>query len=264
MHPLTWLGLIFIFLGTGLTIYGQQIIFDKSNALLQNKSDIIEDLSKENIRLNSEIAKINKEIAATITGGDSFCYLFASLSFDSKNTINFDLHHNGEYPMYEVSVKVWDESCLKKINFPQLYEKHFGYRTKELTLEEWQKMKEDPESIDKNIEHHREMKELMRNCLIVNEELGTIIPDKRQNIMDQSLVSYTIPQGIDLNQFSQEYDVVIVARNGLYKQKIELDVRNKKWHVYSKVEKVISGSDRVVVREYESQDAEGFVIKLLK
>ena len=70
MHWLTWIGLIFIALGTALTIVGQQKLNDKSNELLQAKSDKIAGLSQENIKLSSELSEINKEIAATVTGPD--------------------------------------------------------------------------------------------------------------------------------------------------------------------------------------------------
>jgi hypothetical protein len=39
MHWLTWIGLLFIAIGTAFTILGQQRINDKSNQLLQNKTD---------------------------------------------------------------------------------------------------------------------------------------------------------------------------------------------------------------------------------
>lgn len=82
--------------------------------------------------------------------------------------------------------------------------------------------------------------------------------------MDSPLVSCTIPTGIDLSKYSQKYTVDISARNGHYSQSITINVRNKKYHIYSKVEKVIADSKREIVREYESVDSEGFVIKNLK
>ena len=264
MHWLTWIGIIFITLGTAFTIIGQQKINDKSNESLQRKSDKMTELSQENIRLSSELSKVNQEIAATVTGGESFCYLFPSPSFGKVNTIDFNLNHMGEYPVYDVSIRVWDASCLNRMDPGQIYEKHHGYRTKEITHEEWLKTKDDPKHIAKSKAVEHDIKEQMRSCLIIQENLGTITPNKSTNIMDASLVTCTIPKGIDLSKFSQEYDVNIVARNGEYRQKILIDIRNKRYHIYSKVEKILSSSKHVVVREYESIDSEGFAIKLIK
>jgi hypothetical protein len=221
-------------------------------------------LAFDSSKKSDKISELNQQIAGSVTGGDSFCYLFPSPSYGKLNTIDFHLHHKGEYPVYDIFIRVWDESCLERIDHGQLYEKHHGYRTKEVTRDEWLKMKEDPEFIRKDIEMQKEMQELMRNCLILQEKLGTIPPNTGTNVMDTSLVSCTAPKGIDLSKFSQKYVINIVARNGQYYQTIMIDIRNKRWHIYSKVEKVISDSKRIVVREYESQDMEGFVIKLIK
>lgn len=57
MHLLTWIGLILIAVGTGLTIIGQQKINDRSSGIIEAKSEKIERLSQENIRLNVEMKK---------------------------------------------------------------------------------------------------------------------------------------------------------------------------------------------------------------
>jgi len=251
------IGLCFITLGTFLTILGQMISSDRKSAEITH-------LSQENIRLSSELKKLNQEIAATVTGGDSFCYLFPSPSFGKLNTIDFNLNHKGEYPVYEVFIRVWDASCLNQIDYGQIFEKHLGYKTKIVSPEESKKMEEDPEIITKQIKVDKEIHERMRNCLIFQEKLGTVAPNTPTTIMDTPLISCTVPKGVDLTKFSQEYSVEITARNGRYNQKILLDIRNKRWHIYSKVEKIISESKRVVVREYESVDSEGFTIKLIK
>jgi hypothetical protein len=211
-----------------------------------------------------EQSNFEKKILGSVTGGDSFCYLFPSRCFGRLNTIDFHLHHKGEYPLYDVSIRVWDQTCLKGIDHGHIFEKHLGYRSKQMTLEEWQKMKEDPGFAVRNKEIEKEINERMRNCLIFQETLGTVTPNTSTNVMVPSLLSCSVPPGVDLSKFSQEYDVSISARNGHYNQKIIIDVQKKRYHVYSKVEKVISSSKRVMLREYESQDSEGFVIKLLK
>jgi len=264
MHWLTWIGLVFIALGTGLTIVGQQKINDKSVELLQTKSDKIAELSQENLKLSSELSVINKEIAATVTGGESFCYLFPSLSFGKINSIDFNLQHMGKYPVYDAFIRVWDSSCLEKTDYGKIFANQHGYRKKEVTYEEWLALKEDPQFIKASKEVEKNIKEQMERCLLVQNNLGTITPKKSTNLMDPSLITFTFPTGIDVNTFKQKYNVSIVARNGEYKQEISIDIRNKKFHIYSKVEKVSTSSGPVVVREYETLDGDAFAIKLIK
>ena len=57
MHWLTWTGLILIAVGTALTYIGQQKTNDKSSQDIQAKSEKIEKLSQENVRLSVEMKK---------------------------------------------------------------------------------------------------------------------------------------------------------------------------------------------------------------
>ena len=256
MHELTIIGLVVILIGTALTFIGQQRLNDRSSQLLKVKSDTIESLTKE-------ISKINQEIAATVTGGDSFCYLFPSVSRVDDNTIDWQINHLGDYPVYDVFIRIWDDNCLD-FDWGSLYEKYYGYRTKVLTKEEAEEYKNDPQIIEKQKALERESIEIMKSCLIFQENMGTIINDIRNNIMDPPIFKHTISKGSDLSNYNQEYSVQIIARNGHYKQKIKIGIyENKFWHVYSKVEKVINEKETKVVREYESVDGEGFVIKLI-
>lgn len=257
MHWLTLVGLFIIAIGTALTIWGQQILNTKSN-------EQITTLSQKNIQLSTELKKINQEISATVTGGESFCYLFPTPSYSELNTIDFYLNHKGEYPVYDVSIKIWDATCLSQIDHGQIHEKYFGYKTKEVTPEEWEKLKSDPEFLTKNADMQKEIQQLMKNCLLLNNHIGTIAPNQSVNIMDPPLIKLSVPRGIDHNKFLQEYDININARNGLFRQKIKIDLPKKRYHIHSVVEKIVSNTERNVVREYESQDSEGFVIKLLK
>lgn len=257
MHWLTYIGIAVIGIGTLLTIRGQQKIADRSTQLLQDKSNKIELLS-------SKLSEINQEIAATVTGGDSFCFLFPNPSLGKINTIDFHLLNQGKYPVYDVLIRIWDDSRAESFDYGQILEKHLGFRSKVVTLEEWSKMKEDPKFIAQSKAMEKEIIERMRKRLIYQEKLGTFSPKNGINIMDSPLISHTIPTGIDLNKYSQKYTVDITARNGHYSQSITIKVRNKKYHIYSKVEKVITDSKREIVREYESVDSEGFTIKNLK
>ncbi|MGV8058859.1 MAG: hypothetical protein AB2L12_12675 [Smithellaceae bacterium] len=257
MHWLTLVGLLIIAIGTALTIWGQQIVNSESN-------ERITTLSQKNIQLSTELNKINQDISASVTGGESFCYLFPTPSFTELNTIDFYLSHKGKYPVYDVSIKIWDASCLSKIDHGKIHEAYFGYKTKELRPEEWEKMKSDPAFLTKNADMQKEIQQLMTNCLLVNNQFGTIPPNQSANVIDPPLIKLTIPRGTDHKKFSQEYDITINSRNGFFRQKIKIDLPKKRYHVHSVVEKILSDTERNVVREYESQDSEGFVIKLLK
>lgn len=222
-------------------------------------------LNKKIAEKSEKIAELNEQIAGSVTGGDSFCYLFPEPASDKLNTINFKIQHRGKYPVYDIYIRVWDDSCLGRIDSGQLWEKHFGYKTKEVTEEESLKMEKDPKYIAQRIALDKEERELMRNCLIFQGNLGTITPNtSTTNIMDDPLFSYTLPKGGDLSKLSQEFTLDIRARNGQYNQKIKLDIRNKGLHIYSKVEKVVSDSQRIVVAEYESQGSDPFVILIIK
>ena len=264
MHWLTWIGLIFIGVGTAFTILGQQLVNNKSNEALQKKSDTITELTQVNITLSSDLSKISKEIVATVTGGDSFCYLMPQISDEKMNTIDFRLSHMGEYPVYDVLLRIWDASCLSKNIQKQLATDTPKMSNKVLTLEEWNALKKDPKYIAQTKEFNKKLKEGMRNCLLFQEDIGTIVPNKSSNMMDRVYLTCTIPPGIDPNNYSQEYSISMITRNGQYNQTIKIDIRKSNLHIYSKVNKRIPNSEPIIVREYESLDSDIFAIKLIK
>lgn len=82
-------------IGTIFTFWGQQIINNKSSQLLNGKSENIEKLSQENIKLSMEIAQLNKKITATVTGGDNYCYFLPSRP---KNGVRIIFRRKETYP----------------------------------------------------------------------------------------------------------------------------------------------------------------------
>ena len=58
VHGLTWIGAAFILIGTLLTIWGQQIISNKSNKEISNKQEQIVNLSMKNADLSNEITLV--------------------------------------------------------------------------------------------------------------------------------------------------------------------------------------------------------------
>ncbi len=166
---LTYIGIALIAIGTLLTILGQQKISDRSTKLLQDKSDKIELLS-------SEISETNQKIEATVTGGESFCFLFPNPSFGKINTIDFHLLNQGKYPVYDVFIRIWDDSRAEGFDYGNIFKKHLGYQSKVVTQEEWSQMKDDPEFIAQSKAIEKEIKEHMRKRLIQQEKLGTFSP----------------------------------------------------------------------------------------
>lgn len=112
IHWLTFVGLFLILIGTVLTMLGQQKISEKDSKLLQVKSDKIESLSQNINTLNQENAELNKKIAATITGGDSYCYLMVRSPRGKQNLCDLMLVTKGEYPLYDVSITIEDAKRL--------------------------------------------------------------------------------------------------------------------------------------------------------
>jgi hypothetical protein len=64
---------------------------------------------------NEEIAKLNRKIADSITGGDSYCYFFIGRPGHKSNIVDLMLMSKGEYPLYDVSVKIDDVEKLLKL-----------------------------------------------------------------------------------------------------------------------------------------------------
>jgi hypothetical protein len=263
MHWLTGIGLLCIAIGTALTIIGQQKLSDRSTILLQEKSDTISNLSQQNIQLNSELKKINQEIAATVTGGDSFCYLSPTTSFTEMNTLLFNLSNDGKYPVYDLNIKVWDESCSDKVNDSKFFMEVFGTNKLVYFGKEIEELKKDPGYYAKMKKVQKMSIEEMKRCLIVDKNFGTFSPKKTTNIYDPALLTYIIPKKPNFQNYNQVYNVNMNARNGEFNQTIKMDIKNGFFHLYSKVEK-ISGENLEVVREFETIESENFIIKNLK
>lgn len=267
MHWMTILGIIIIAIGTCLTFLGQQIVTKRSEELLQAKSDKIFQLSQENVNLSKELSKLNQEIAATVTGGDSFCYLFPTVAYGEINTINFNLDGFGEYPVYDVFVRIWDSTCLNMIDHGKIFEKHYGFRNKQFeTIEQMREFQSEKKHLEAGIRVNNDIKKAMSSCVVFEKGLGTVSATARKsnNIVDMPIISFTYPKESGDKNIIQEYDVNFTARNGAYSQQIKIGLKNKRYYVYSRVLKVSENEEPFVMREYESVDSEGFAIKMIK
>lgn len=107
----------------------------KQTNLLNIRTEQIYNLSKDNTKLsirNTELSKLNKELNEytinSITGGDSFCYYKIAYpgAVGSKNTFSRWLTHIGRFPIYDLSIRIYDSNkCSeitenKKFNFNEL------------------------------------------------------------------------------------------------------------------------------------------------
>ena len=241
IDPLTLVGCILLFFGTAFTIAGQQRLSNKSSDILEQK--------------NNEIIALNQEIRNTVTGGDSFCYLLPKIAMGYVNRIEFSLKLKGDYPAYDVTVKIFDLTCHKKMQIE--YVDNFGKkykgpkRYKNLTDEDVIAILNNPDLKADTMETEKRMKESFDKCSILSQIVGTVHPMKSMNVNDTAILTFTLPDKFDPENFVQEYSVQILARNGSYHQNINISIKNKNFLVHSKVTKTIDPKKEEVVREYE-------------
>lgn len=70
--------------------------------------------SEKQLRLRSdEIAELNKKIAQSITGGDSYCYV--SFALGANDSPLMTLVHEGDFPLYDVSIRIWEPANYQNI-----------------------------------------------------------------------------------------------------------------------------------------------------
>jgi hypothetical protein len=63
--------------------------------------------SDELAKKSTEIASLNRTIAASVTGGNSFCYLSVE-STNSRDQLHFVIVSKGKYPLYGVQARIVD------------------------------------------------------------------------------------------------------------------------------------------------------------
>lgn len=67
---------------------------------------------------NEEIKKLNEYILSTVTGGNSFCVL--NFLIDTSKNIRLAIVQKGEYPVYEVQMRIVDLQKLEKEDLSNL------------------------------------------------------------------------------------------------------------------------------------------------
>lgn len=246
-------GMIVLFAGLLSEYKGQQ-----ASKLLQSKTEEVAKLSQEIAELAKTNANLNKEIAGSLTGGDSFCYLMPVPSFTEANTLAFNLNHSGKYPMYDVHIEIWDDTINENVDLGAIFEKHFGYQ-KKYTVEEYlsrSKEKKDEES-KKNAVMNNEIMEIINRARLIDKSIGTITHDvNRQGV---TLYIFNLLSDRD----HQEFSVHIHARNGYFHQKIKFKVVDGRWRMNSTLEKSISEKENILLRELRSV-GETLMVEIVK
>ena len=67
---------------------------------------------KENMELSKEINKLNKKMSSDLTGGDGYCYFLPSRPGKKSNIVDLMLINEGDYPLYDIYVKIDDVEKL--------------------------------------------------------------------------------------------------------------------------------------------------------
>lgn len=108
----------------------------KMETELLNKTDSIVMLGQKVANKTEKISELNERIAGIVSGGNSFCYLTPLRHRLKPNTLNFQLTHFGEYPVYDAFFILWDETKPKNADWGAVFEKHFGYKQKQRRKED--------------------------------------------------------------------------------------------------------------------------------
>ena len=64
---------------------------------------------------SGDTAEINKQLASSVPGGVSFAYIIPSFFDPTHNSPMFTLVHQGEYPLYDLTVRILDISTFDNI-----------------------------------------------------------------------------------------------------------------------------------------------------
>lgn len=198
--------------------------------LLQNKTAEIAVLSQRNAELSSQIAdlakqnaELNEYTANAVTGGDSYCYLLTH--FDFYGIVNWSLQHEGDYPLYDINVRIIDLTKRSKLF------KKSPFNRPNLFKEEWNKLQKGHDFIG-------EMLMAQRQSIIYTNQLPTLSP----GAIVMPLVRFELPK----NQDEQQYLVKIYARNGTITQPIKFRKVGGNWEMSMRVQKFDSKTRKIV------------------
>ena len=167
-----------------------------------------------------EIAALNREIVSGITGGDSFVYVMFTVGPKSNDAM-LSLGHQGKYPVFDVSIEMFDTDELDD-------------RLRALGLKDYS----GPISRQQMIELSKPKATF--NFPTVRPNMGVRLRDIWQLPADRNAVRYSL---------------AIFTRNGILSQTLMLQRVNGSWRQASQIFKASSSKKRQVLL-YEWADPE--------
>lgn len=156
-------------------------------------------VTDKNNELNIKISKLSRTALATITGGDSYVYVIPRIILYNRNIMSFLVVSSGNYPLYDVSIRITDSDLSTNLIKPFL------------PPDGKSGIISDPVGMDNAIKSSE-----------TNYYFGNKIPG----------YGTTLPFTFDLNYNNlkkREFVVIIYARNGSFYQKLIARKVNGNW-----------------------------------
>jgi hypothetical protein len=106
------------FVGAFLVAAGSLWGFIRQNSRAEEVARLNRELATKSDQLaqkSDEIARLTKDNLATVTGGDSYCYVDIGFLGYLPNQVDRWLHKKGSFPLYDVAMQITDLNKLKDI-----------------------------------------------------------------------------------------------------------------------------------------------------
>ena len=211
---------------------------DLKSQLLETKGELTatkNELYKrtdELVMKSGKIEQLNDFILSSVTGGDSYCYILPMLD-DMSGKERFLLTHKGKYPIYDIQVRIVDQTMLSQLPFDRVIPKG------NMPKDEWDK-------IAKRRDLWREFN-ILKSKAETLVALATLTPGTGFFIEGRQ-----IPEDAE----KQEYLVEIFARNGKISQTIKHVKVKGQWKTSMRVTKTDNeGKGIRVVEEWSPSEA---------
>jgi hypothetical protein len=162
-----------------------------------------------------EIARLNMELTAVVTGGDSYPFVFFQPV--DKDEASLMVFHQGKYPVYDVSIEITDTDKFNALLAKFGWDQAGSYR---MTPEQ--------------------LRELKRTKVTLNA--GNVRPGVGMTLVDK----WVLPPGVDVIR----YGISIHARNGVFSQGVVINRSQGKWRTASRVYRAAApGKKAVLLKE---------------
>ena len=123
------LPMLLILLGTILSATGAFLATYKQNQEKAQSAVQRAQFESELRGKSDEIAELNRQISQSVTGGNSFCYVRLSLGPTSSPIVT--VIHQGEFPLYDVSIRMWDpndsQECSCDVSLEEFTKKDLNF-----------------------------------------------------------------------------------------------------------------------------------------